>query len=155
MSANGDPRAGSAGSVFFDTNVLLYGFDATNAEKRIRAQAWLEAAWAARRARASWQVIHEFYQNATGKLKQPTDRVRNAVESYLEWPLEPSGPVLLRRAWHWCDTAQVHFWDAMIVAAAEQSGARLLVSEDLQDGQSFGSVTVVNPFLHEPGEFGL
>lgn len=38
-------------------------------------------------------------------------------------------------------------YDGMIVAAALISECRTLVSEDLQDGQSFnGSLTVRNPF---------
>jgi predicted nucleic acid-binding protein len=38
------------------------------------------------------------------------------------------------------------FYDALIVAAAIDAGCELLCSEDLQDGQQFGAVTVENPF---------
>jgi predicted nucleic acid-binding protein len=40
----------------------------------------------------------------------------------------------------------VSFWDALIIQAAERSGASVLCSEDLSDGQAYGSVKVVNPF---------
>jgi predicted nucleic acid-binding protein len=40
---------------------------------------------------------------------------------------------------------QISFWDALIVHAAERSGAAILYSEDLADGQTYGSVRVVNP----------
>jgi predicted nucleic acid-binding protein len=41
-----------------------------------------------------------------------------------------------------------HFaiWDAVILAAASQGGCRYLLSEDLQDGFTWGGVTVLNPF---------
>ena len=41
---------------------------------------------------------------------------------------------------------QISYWDAAIIAAAETLGARELYSEDLNDGQTYGSVRVVNPF---------
>ncbi len=37
------------------------------------------------------------------------------------------------------------FWDALIVLAAQMAGADTLYSEDLSDGQRYGSVKVVNP----------
>jgi predicted nucleic acid-binding protein len=37
------------------------------------------------------------------------------------------------------------FWDALILQAAEQSGASVLCSEDLAAKQSYGTVRVVNP----------
>ena len=42
------------------------------------------------------------------------------------------------------------YWDALIVAAAQLSGTRYLLSEDLQDGQDLQGPVVVNPFLHTP-----
>ena len=41
---------------------------------------------------------------------------------------------------------QLSYWDAAIVAAAQALGAATLFSEDLNDGQSYGSVVVRNPF---------
>ncbi|MBI4475530.1 MAG: PIN domain nuclease, partial [Acidobacteria bacterium] len=41
---------------------------------------------------------------------------------------------------------QLSFWDALIVQAAQASGAETLYSEDLADGQQYGSLEVVNPF---------
>jgi len=51
--------------------------------------------------------------------------------------------------------AQLYFWDSLIVAAAERAGCARLLSEDFEDGRSFEAVTVVNPFVHTPDEFGL
>jgi hypothetical protein len=43
------------------------------------------------------------------------------------------------------------FWDPLIVAAARAAGCDRILSEDLTDGELYGSVTVVNPFRHDPG----
>ena len=59
---------------------------------------------------------------------------------------------LLERAWFWTDAAQINFWDAMIVAAAERVRCRWLLTEDFQTGQDFGTLTVVNPFQMSPAE---
>lgn len=140
---------------FFDTNILLYWLDANTPLKQRIAGEWLAAVWEMERGRVSWQVVHEFYSNAVHKLGVPAKTVRAAVEKWAQW--EPQAPSLaaMQRAWHWCDAAQVHFWDALIVAAAEQAGCRWLLSEDFQAGRKFGNLTVVNPFAHAPSEFGL
>jgi hypothetical protein len=41
---------------------------------------------------------------------------------------------------------QLGIWDSVILATASQAGCRLLLSEDMQDGFTWGGVTVVNPF---------
>jgi predicted nucleic acid-binding protein len=41
----------------------------------------------------------------------------------------------------------ISFWDALIVQAAEQTGASILYSEDLSHGQAYGSVEVVDPLI--------
>ena len=42
---------------------------------------------------------------------------------------------------------QLHFWDAMIVAAATTLGASTILSEDLQDGQTIEGIVIRNPLL--------
>jgi predicted nucleic acid-binding protein len=41
---------------------------------------------------------------------------------------------------------ELSVYDALIVAAAQDAGCQLLLTEDLQDGQKFGTLTVENPF---------
>ena len=145
-----------AGSSFFvDTNVLLYSLSAREPAKQAVAAGWLDLLWAAEEGQISWQVLHEFYAKAVQKLGVPTAVARSTANRYVLWsPVAPSES-LLQRAWHWCDAAQINFWDALILAAAEQVGCRYLLSEDFQAGRHFGSVTVVDPFARGPDEFGL
>lgn len=41
---------------------------------------------------------------------------------------------------------QISYWDGAIIAAAEALGAATVYSEDLNHGQTYGSIQVVNPF---------
>lgn len=142
-------------SFFVDTNVVLYSIDAAAPVKQPAARRWTQAVWAARAGRISWQVIFEFYSNAVKKFGVPPAIARATVEELVRWsPAQPEHATI-HRAWHWCDSAHINFWDALIVAAAEQAGCRWLLSEDFQAGRRFGGVTVVNPFARQPTEFGL
>ncbi len=44
------------------------------------------------------------------------------------------------------DRDGISLWDALIVAAANRSGAERLYSEDLQNGRRMLGVTIVDPF---------
>ena len=48
------------------------------------------------------------------------------------------------------DQARIGFWDALIIAVAVRAGARRLVSEDLNAGQSIAGLTIHNPFKERP-----
>ena len=138
---------------FVDTNVLLYEVDDADPIKQAEARQWLEVLWRHRVARASWQVLNEFYANSTGKIGAPAVWIRRLVETYAEWGMADFNFTLLQRAWHWTDHAGVTWWDALILAAAERSGCRWLLSEDFQHGRKYGAVQVVDPFRTRPQTF--
>jgi predicted nucleic acid-binding protein len=77
--------------------------------------------------------------------------VRKHVKVFAEWHPPTVGISLVERAWYWTDEASISFWDALILAAAERTRCRWLLSEDFQAGRQFGDVTIVNPFQTEPG----
>jgi len=140
---------------FVDSNVLLYSVDPVASAKRAGATEWLHALWAAGAGRLSWQVLHEFYWNAVQKMRLDPARARQIVEDIGHWKPVDTSMGLLEQAWLWSDRAQLPYWDALILAAAERSGARYLLSEDFQSGRRYGEVQVVNPFAHGPREWGL
>jgi predicted nucleic acid-binding protein len=145
----------AADRFFVDTNVLLYSIDATDPAKHSRAREWLDALWTNDSGRLSWQVLNEFYWNAVGKMKTPPVRVRENVETLALWQPADFGLGLLHRAWYWSDRRGVAYWDSLILAAAESTGCKYLLSEDFQAGEKFGDLTVLNPFRTAPGEFLL
>jgi predicted nucleic acid-binding protein len=142
----------AADLVFFDTNVLLYTLDAGNSAKQAMALEWRNAGWELRVGRLSWQVLNEFYANATGKMKASPAIARTMVDSYACWQAVDFSLGLIHNAWHWVDHAGVSYWDALIVAAAERSGCRWLLTEDFQEGRKFGAIQVVNPFRTKPAK---
>ncbi|MFB3778762.1 MAG: PIN domain-containing protein [Bryobacteraceae bacterium] len=140
---------------FVDTNLLLYSVDRSEPVKRGQARRWLSSLWGHAAGRLSWQVLHEFYFNAERKMGLDSASARRMVESLAQWKPVEAGLGLIQRGWHWSDCAQLSFWDSLIVAAAERAGCACLLSEDFQDGRRFDTVTVVNPFTHDPGSLGL
>ena len=138
---------------FVDSNVLLYCVDRQDAAKRARAVAWMDALWMAGSGRLSWQVLHEFYWNAVRKMGLATDSAREMVEELSHWRPVDASLGLLQQAWEWMDTAQLSYWDALILAAALRSGAAYLLSEDFQADRVYGEIQVLNPFRHSPADF--
>ena len=133
--------------VFIDTNVLLYTVDEdpASASKRQRAeQLLLSERWG-----WSVQVAAEFFVNATSA-KRPfrLSAVDAAalVETWFAFPTADLTRALFRAAVDLHQRFQLSYWDAAILAAAKQMGCHTVFSEDLNDGQNYGGVTVVNPF---------
>jgi predicted nucleic acid-binding protein len=146
----------TAGSLFFvDTNLLLYCLDTRDERKRRAAVEWRDRLWEARAGRLSWQVLNEFYSNATRQIGAPAPVIRKVVAQYAFWEPVGVGLGLLQCAWYWVDSAGLPYWDSLILAAAEASNCSYLLSEDFQTGRKFRHVTVVNPFASDPSAFDL
>lgn len=139
-------------SVFVDTNVLVYARDRTDESKHRQALEWLAALWEERAGRLSWQVLQEYYVTVTLKLDPPRDTfdAREDVTSLVTWRPVPVDLRVVDAAWEIQDRFALSWWDALIVAAAQAGGCTHLLTEDLQDGQALGGMTVVDPFVHAP-----
>ncbi len=135
---------------FVHSKVFLYIFDKASPAKRARAEAWLAWLWENACGALSWQVVQEFYWNVLRKYGATPEQARSYVKVMSEWNPPEVTLGLIERAWHWTDQAQVPFWDAMIVAAAERTKCRFLLSEDFQSGRQFDSITILNPFQSSP-----
>lgn len=133
--------------VFVDSNILIYAHDQDAGSKRERAAAVLAQLWESGCGRLSAQVLQEFFVNATSRLAAPIARsvAREVVQTYALWIREPTTAATITRAIDLAELARLSFWDALIVAAAEQSGARRLLTEDLDHGQQVAGVLVHNP----------
>ncbi len=132
--------------VALDTNVLAYAEGINGIERRETALD-LVRRLPQEAAVIPVQVLGELFNVLVRRAgKSRTD----AREAFLGWRdtfpvVETSAEVMLVAA----DLATDHhfgIWDAVILSAASQAGCRLLLSEDLQDGFTWGGVTVVNPF---------
>jgi predicted nucleic acid-binding protein len=136
---------------FIDTNVLVYAHDADAGSRHAAAKALLAKLWDSRDGTLSTQVLQEFYAVVTRKFKPPMPRAkaRAIVAAYGEWCDVAMEPQLIVAASRLEEEHTLSFWDSLIIQAAIHAGAGRLVSEDLQDGRRFGTLTVENPFLTE------
>ncbi|HZS93878.1 MAG TPA: PIN domain-containing protein [Chloroflexota bacterium] len=133
---------------FCDTNILVYAYDVTAGVKREQAEALLARLWTSDDGVVSVQVLQELFVALTRKIPRPLTAVdaRLIVSDMTAWRVvEPNSRDVLD-AIDGADRWRVSFWDAMIVTAASRAGARIVWSEDLNAGQSYGDVTVYNPF---------
>ena len=139
-------------AVFVDTNVLVYSRDARNASKQQRAREWMEVLWDSKRGRVSPQVLQEYYETVTRKLKpgMAAEEARSDVRDLFHWlvPIEPS--LILEAAWHIQDQGSFSFWDALILGAAQTMDCDFVLSEDMSAGQTVAGVRVVDPFRTSP-----
>jgi predicted nucleic acid-binding protein len=142
----------SASTVFVDTNVLVYADDARDADKRLRARAWLSRLWTERRGRVSTQVLNEYYAVATRKLGNSVTRgdARAEVRRYQHWSPWAIDHQTVETAWALEARFALSWWDSLMVAAALHQGCEWLLTEDLQHGQTIDSLRIVNPFLQGP-----
>ena len=131
---------------FFDTNILVYAtLDQDVAKKRIAASLIMEAV-ASDSFCISAQVLKEFANVLIRKSNRLPQEIREDVRRFSPFIAVPDTPDLVLNALDLRRDYALQFFDALIVASAEQAGCDTIYSEDLSDGAHYGSVTVVNPF---------
>jgi predicted nucleic acid-binding protein len=132
---------------FLDTNILVYAAagKGPNEAKRQRALALIERETFG----LSAQVMQEFYVTVCRKIEQPL-----SAEQALEWieqlevfPCIAIDISLIKIAIELSQRYLISYWDGAIIAAAQALGAKVLYSEDLNNGQQYGTVRVCNPFI--------
>ena len=135
-------------SVFVDANILIYSEDGADATKQQAALAWLQVLWLKGIGRLSTQVLNEFYVIATRKLKpsMPAGDARAEVRRYELWQPWQIDHATVESAWAVESRYGLHYWDCLVVAAAQHLGCRYLLSEDMGHEQHYGGVQVINPF---------
>jgi predicted nucleic acid-binding protein len=136
---------------FVDTNVLVYAHDRSSGMKHNRARALVESLWNSGQGVLSTQVLQELCINLRRKASPalPIDETRQLLQDYLSWEIVVNTPQSTVHALDIEARYKLSFWDALIIHAAESSRAAVLYSEDMSDGQIYGSIRVVNP-LKDP-----
>jgi predicted nucleic acid-binding protein len=134
---------------FVDTNILIYAHDTSAGLKHARARQLIETLWDTGKGVLSTQVLQELCVNLRRKVAKPpsVDDLRRLIQDYLSWEIVVNSPQSIIQALEIEVRYKVSYWDALVIQAAETSGAAVLYSEDLADGQRYGPVQVVNPLL--------
>lgn len=129
-----------------DTNVLVYAVDATPAhrQKKLKALQLIQQTDFG----LSAQVLQEFYVTVTRKLSHPLspEAAVAFIDPLSAFPCIATDQGLVIEGIRNSVKFQVSYWDGAVLAAACRLHAQILYSEDLNPGQCYGSITVINPF---------
>ena len=132
---------------FIDTNVLLYAYDPLDRRKQQIARGLVRQAVDGL-IMTSVQVLAEFSStllHKTKNLSSPRD-ICAVIDALAAIPVITPDAGMVRRAIEAHEKYGVHFYDGMIVAAAERAGCTRIWSEDLNAGQEYFGAVVENPF---------
>jgi predicted nucleic acid-binding protein len=132
---------------FTDTGILMYAHDTSAGAKHERARTLVEKLWRDRSGVVSTQVLQELSVNLLRRARRPLDAAstRDIVADYLTWHVVVNGGSSILEALDLEARYQISFRDALVVQAAQASGAAVLYSEGLAHRQAYGSMRVENP----------
>lgn len=132
--------------IALDTNVLAYAEGINNNERRTDALALIRQL-PQQAAIIPVQVLGELFNVLVRKGGRSRSEARDALLSWRDtFPTAETSPETMLMAADLSTDHQLGIWDAVILSVAAQAGCRLLLSEDLHEGFTWGGVTVVNPF---------
>ena len=131
---------------FLDTNILIYAVDKRDLRKQKIAKSIVMSARNTTEYAISAQVLNEFSNVAMNKLRKTREETRGFVELFMS-----INSVAVRPEWTACaidimGLYGIQFYDSLVIAAAEANGCDTILTEDLNDGQMYGTVKAVNPF---------
>jgi predicted nucleic acid-binding protein len=130
---------------FLDTNILVYAAvgSVDDRKKKLAFELIKTQKFA-----TSAQVLQEFFVTVVKRRPLLSPRVAlDWIQQLTEFPCLAIDHQLVGMAIELSDRYLISYWDAAIIAAAESLGCPIVYSEDLNDGQRYGFVRVVNPFL--------
>jgi len=136
------------GKTFVDSNILVYAHDRRSGHKHTIVAEHVQTLWREHRGVLSTQVLQEFYVNITQKSSFPLSptEAKRIIRNYLLWEVVVNDGESVLDAIDIQMRFRLSFWDALIVHAALSAGCATLLSEDLNQGQWYESLLVVNPF---------
>jgi predicted nucleic acid-binding protein len=138
-------------SVFVDTNVLIYARGAEATPRTAEATAWVAALAERSEIVLSAQVVNEFVAVSIRRFRDvPLAEIHHRARALLPWCYAPLGPEVIDEAMDIQMRYGTSWWDALIVSSALAADCRFILSEDMQDGMTFGGLKVVHPFRNGP-----
>lgn len=129
-----------------DTNVLAYAEGVNGEEKRDIALE-LVRSLPQEAIVVPVQTLGELFNVLVRKAGRSRADARDALQAWRDsFAAIGTSPEIMAIATDLATDHRFGIWDALVLSAASHAGCRLLLSEDLQDGFTWGGVTVVNPF---------
>ena len=140
-----------SGKHFYDTNLLVYAIEQDGAESKKSATA--RRLLATGEGCVSTQVLAEFYRAVTNRRRDVPLKHDEAVAWVQFWKRLSVSAITIAHVDLALELVQrygVGYFDAQILAAAHFCCCEIVYSEDLNPGQDYGGIVVVNPFLGIP-----
>ena len=140
------------GSMFVDSNVMVYAYDRSEPKKQGRALAVLDQLATRGAGVISAQVLAEFFVTVTQKLpatlsvSEGYERLENYLQAWIV--LDLTGMIVLEAARGVRDY-QFSFWDAQIWATARLNQIPVVLSEDFSAGRVIEGVRFIDPFAED------
>jgi len=137
-----------SGPDFLDTNILVYAYDPLASKKQVIAREIIRNGIRSGSC-ISIQVLAEFAATLLHKVSPPVSpaQVRIALDALTALRVITPDAATVARAVDARTKYGVHFYDGMIIAAAEKAGCGRILSEDLNDTQAYFGAVAVNPFV--------
>lgn len=133
--------------VFLDSNVLIYAQDVGSPEKQRKSRELIALLADTGDGVISTQVLQEFFVASTRKLGVTPLAAKGVLKTFGVFEIVQISPTLIHEAIDCSILNQISFWDSLILAAAASAGCPIILSEDLNSGQSILGVKIQNPFM--------
>jgi len=133
--------------IFIDTNIIIYANDTRDPVKQIKAIEIIKSIMINKNGTISTQVLQEYAFVALSKLKQSQDVVLRQIKLLESLEIINQSAEQIRRAIEIMHLYKISFWDACIISNAEYANCTVIYSEDLNTGQFYSGMQIVNPLL--------
>lgn len=131
---------------FIDTNILVYTVDGRFPEKRQTALDLITNLQINQNLVISTQVLQEFYNVTTYKLKLDPVQMQNTVANLSKLPIVLTDVSLIEQGIKVSIHYKLRLWDALMIVAGYRADCKIMYSEDLTHGQIIQGIRILNPF---------
>ncbi|MFY9972658.1 MAG: PIN domain-containing protein [Chromatiaceae bacterium] len=129
-----------------DTNILVYSIDREAGTRHEQSRALVDAL-IDRDCILTVQALAEFFHAVTRKDKMPLADAAAMVNDWMQlFPVAAADGRTLDQAIRLKREHGFAFWDALLVQTARSAGVTRLLTEDMQDGRTIGTLRLENPF---------
>lgn len=132
---------------FIDPIIIIYSQDKRDPTKQTIAIKLIQNLLLSGSGVLSTQVLQEYAYTGLTKLGQRDDVILRNIHLLEHFEVIGQTPVMIKRAVELSNLYRISFWDSCIIANAESAQCSILYSEDLNPGQFYTGIKVLNPFL--------
>ena len=131
--------------VALDSNILIYAELEPESEKGTRSAALILRA--ARDGVIPAQVLGEYLRFVQRRAPAAfEDAMRQASIYQAAFLTPPTTDAIVNKASALARAHRMQLWDCVVCAASLDAGAKVLMTEDMQDGRIIDGLRVINPF---------